>query len=1047
VAALGALAVSIFAASDLDAGDSGTVVTSAATIDTTKAYQTIEGLGGATAFYAGWIKDHPYKQEIYSNAFAGLNLSMLRLGNWFRYTNGPDSAAYDIVSNANRILGHSIPIYISSWAPPAFLKSNGQVGNGGTLLYTNGGFAYTNFAQYWYDSLLAYGSNGISPNWISIQNEPDWAASYDSCVFHPSEDTVKGTNYASYSKALDAVFQRLTNLPSLPKILAPEVVGVGYNDVQHYAATMNSNSFYGVAHHLYGGSTDGTPDGYSAALLALANVFPAKPRFMTEFGYTNMMDTACLIHDCLTLEQAVGFNFWSLVWPISGGLINQENPYNVSSWTNAPPGTPTQSHGYWLAPSYWAMKHYSYFISPGYRRVYAADNDANVRSSAFLSPDNLRLVVVLINTNATASSAMTWSFGTFAVGRSSVYQTVGTNTFQALGSLSDPQMLPPLSLTTLVLDKVISVGAAANPSPTGGVSGVALGSSLSWTPGSNALTHAVYCGINSNAVAQASPGSQEFQGVFSTANLSPSLAAGLTYFWRVDEIAGANTNAGAVWSFSTVAPLAKFVLNANDVNGTTTSFNGVGNWVTNGTAGAASTAPGAGFIYDTGTRLLRSPQSSGGGSFGGASLTLSAAPAGQASLVFKSANGATFFFKNLVVAGGGIANGGDAVTGWDTTQNIAGDITVAAGGFLTVASSATGVRAFGISGNLAGSGNLTNGGGGRGALTYSGNNNAFSGQLVVNDSVYNGTSGAYGPTMIQAGSQMNLGGPGSGLVLDNGIFQPTASFALIDSGGKVTLNAGGGILQVPSNLVLTISNPIVGVGNLLCRGGGTVQLAGSNTATGNLIVSNSVLRLLGGGTLKHAQLGISNNATLDVTALSVPLSISNRIILGGNVIASVNRSGFTSLLCASNVTYGGTLTLSNAGPALAYGDTLKLFSASNYSGSFSGIIPAGPGTGLLWNTNWLAVDGTLFVTSSDPALMASPRFATVSVLNGALVAAGTNGNAPGTPFYILASTNLTLPLSQWTVIATNQFGSSGGFRFTNTIDSSQPQRFFTLQLP
>ena len=75
------------------------------TINPAVTFQTIEGLGGATAFYAGWIKDHPFKQEIFSNAFAGLNLSMLRLGNWFRYTNSPDTAAFDIVANGNRFLG------------------------------------------------------------------------------------------------------------------------------------------------------------------------------------------------------------------------------------------------------------------------------------------------------------------------------------------------------------------------------------------------------------------------------------------------------------------------------------------------------------------------------------------------------------------------------------------------------------------------------------------------------------------------------------------------------------------------------------------------------------------------------------------------------------------------------------------------------------------------------------------------------------------------------------------------------------------------------
>ena len=454
-----------FTVSNLDNGTDGTPPLpplppppSIATIDSTRTYQTIEGLGGAIAFFNNWVTAHPFKLEIFTNAFAGLNLSMLRLGDWFRYqgTANFDPDAPGFVSNANRILGHPVQVYMSSWAPPAFLKSNGQVGNGGTLAMTNGGFAYTNFAQYWYDSLLAYGSNGVSPTWISIQNEPDFAASYDSCVFYPTEDTVNGTNYASYSKALDAVFQRLTNsLLAPPKILAPEVVGLGFNDVQNYAATMNSNSFYGVAHHLYGGSTDGTPDGYIPAMSALTNVFPSKPRFMTEYGLSDMIQQANLIHNVLVVEQASGYNYWSLIWPASGnGLIQIENPFDTSraSWTNAPPGTSTQSHGYWLAPAYWAMKHFSYFIQPGYRRIAATCTDTNVLTSAYLSPDGLRLVAVFINRNLNpATNSMT--FGSFPYFKSNVYQTAGTNYFQPLGPLTTSQTLPPLSLTTVVLEK------------------------------------------------------------------------------------------------------------------------------------------------------------------------------------------------------------------------------------------------------------------------------------------------------------------------------------------------------------------------------------------------------------------------------------------------------------------------------------------------------------------------------------------------------------------------------------------------------------------
>jgi hypothetical protein len=203
------------------------------------------------------------------------------------------------------------------------------------------------------------------------------------------------------------------------------------------------------------------------------------------------------------------------------------------------------------------MKHFSYFVNPGYRRVSASDNDSNVRCSAYLSPDNLRLVVVLINTNASASSAMSFNFGTFSVGKSSVYQTAGTNTyagtntFLALGSLTNGEVLPPYSVTTVVLDQNVNVGPATNPSPINGASNVALSSALSWTPGSNALAHAIYLGTDSNAVAQATSASPQFMAAITTNAFYPMLAGGTSNFWRVDEIIGANTNTGSVWSFIT----------------------------------------------------------------------------------------------------------------------------------------------------------------------------------------------------------------------------------------------------------------------------------------------------------------------------------------------------------------------------------------------------------------------------------------------------------------------------------------------------------------
>jgi glucuronoarabinoxylan endo-1,4-beta-xylanase len=565
-----------FTVADLDAGGPGTVPTPTVTINPSNQFQIIEGFGGAICFYNGWVTAHPFKNEIYTNAFAGLNLSMLRLGNWFRYQGTPnfDPDAPEFVARATQILGRPVPVYMSSWAPPAFLKSNGQVGNGGTLLYTNGGFVYNQFAQYWYDSLVAYRNVGVSPTWISIQNEPDWEASYDSCIFRPTEVYTNPTNYwAGYSNALAATYLKVATLPAPPKFLAPEVVHIRYNTLANYAATMNPNHFYGVAYHLYGDSTDGTIDGYTGSLRAATNFFPSKPRFMTEYGVSNMVDSATLIHNTLVEGMASGYNHWSLVWPTDGnGLIQIEFPWNQSQWTNAPPGTPTQSKGYWLSPSYWSMKHFSYYITAGSRRVAASSTDPNVKVSAYVTADNLRLVAVFINRSPTTSATMDLNFASFPFGNSGVYQTAGTNKFQSLGAAGSQLTMPPESLTTVVLDKFVDVGPAGNPAPAPNATSVALNSALSWSPGSNALTRVLYLGTSSNAVAQAQPTAPEFRGLLTNTTFAPALFGSTTYYWRVDEIAGGNTNTGPVWSFTTVPiPALAHRYSFSEAGGTSTA--------------------------------------------------------------------------------------------------------------------------------------------------------------------------------------------------------------------------------------------------------------------------------------------------------------------------------------------------------------------------------------------------------------------------------------------------------------------------------------------
>jgi hypothetical protein len=167
------------------------------------------------------------------------------------------------------------------------------------------------------------------------------------------------------------------------------------------------------------------------------------------------------------------------------------------------------------------------------------------------------------------------------------------------------------------------------------------------------------------------------------------------------------------------------------------------------------------------------------------------------------------------------------------------------------------------------------------------------------------------------------------------------------------------------------------------------------------------------------------------------------VVLSGTNIMELDQDNGTNdlLRSSSSITYGGILSLVNLGSALTNGASFKLYNASSYLGSFSSITPATPGPVQTWDTSALGTSGTIKV-----AAVMQPRFGSISLVGNNLVMSGSNGVALS-PYYVLASTNLTLPRSNWTRLATNAFDTNGNFSFTNVVSSSIRQRFFLLQLP
>jgi len=74
-----------------------------------------------------------------------------------------------------------------------------------------------------------------------------------------------------------------------------------------------------------------------------------------------------------------------------------------------------------------------------------------------------------------------------------------------------------------------------------------------------------------------------------------------------------------------------------------------------------------------------------------------------------------------------------------------------------------------------------------------------------------------------------------------------------------------------------------------------------------------------------------------------------------------------------------------------------------------------------------------------------PIINSVTLSGANFIASGTNGLQNAT-YYILASTNISLSLTNWLRLSTNSFDANGNFIFTNPLDPGQSQLFYLLQL-
>jgi hypothetical protein len=118
---------------------------------------------------------------------------------------------------------------------------------------------------------------------------------------------------------------------------------------------------------------------------------------------------------------------------------------------------------------------------------------------------------------------------------------------------------------------------------------------------------------------------------------------------------------------------------------------------------------------------------------------------------------------------------------------------------------------------------------------------------------------------------------------------------------------------------------------------------------------------------------VQSGGTLEADLSAVgAFNLDNNVTLLPGAVCSLKLNegaGTNDIIQGVNeFTFGGTLVLTNLSGTLAAGNSFKLFSATNYTGSFSAIVPATPGAGLAWDTTQLTANGTLnVVVGSSPS--------------------------------------------------------------------------------
>ncbi len=290
------------------------------------------------------------------------------------------------IKEAYKAAEESLPVMLSPWSPPAFMKTNESRVGGGRLKKEY----YADWARYLCRYITEFRARGINVTALSIQNEPNATQTWDSCLYTPEEER-----------------------QFLEFYLYPALCKAGLADIEIYIWDHNKERIFdrasavitdetahmisGIAFHWYTGD-------HFDALRLVKEHFPDHHLIFSEgcieysrFDTNQLRNAQMYGHDMIG-NLAAGmdqFIDWNICLDERGG------PNCVGNYCEAPIICDTKNETLSYKLSFYYIGHFSRYIKPGAFRIATTIYTDEIEQVAFKNPDG-SIVVVIQNRTASA---------------------------------------------------------------------------------------------------------------------------------------------------------------------------------------------------------------------------------------------------------------------------------------------------------------------------------------------------------------------------------------------------------------------------------------------------------------------------------------------------------------------------------------------------------------------------------------------------------------------------------------------------------------------